>query len=193
MVWRMRDKHTSGKPFQALGGRLKSTRENRRETLAEVSGAVEIDIETLERIEQGLERPSEDILMLLISHFGLKDSEAEKLWDLAGFGKRDQANDLTGDDISGKTFMMMVPMDPRIVYSDIAHVSANKFGVVVNFMQTGGMNNQPLAVARIGMSREHAESVIELLQNALAQSSQPAQKKSLPAPKSKKHRKTDTN
>jgi len=72
-------------PFKTLGTHLKYLREQVRESLAEVSGAVEIDVNVLERIEQGFERPSEDILLLLISHFAMPDQEAVQLWELAGY------------------------------------------------------------------------------------------------------------
>ena len=58
--------------------------------MAEVSGAVEIDEQSLQRIEQGKERPTEDILMLLINHFGMQDDDAANLWQLAGY---DDPND----------------------------------------------------------------------------------------------------
>jgi len=70
-------------------------------------------------------------------------------------------------------------MDARVVYTDMAHVVSNKYGVTVNFMQSVGLAGQPLAVARVGMSREHAQHVLELLQKALTV---PAPKL-LPAPK----------
>lgn len=39
----------------------------------------------------------------------------------------------------------------------------------MNFMQASGQNNgQPLPIARIGMSKEHAEKVIAILQKALS-------------------------
>ncbi len=60
-------------PFLPLGNHLKYVREQSRESLAEVSGAVEIDEQHLERIEAGLERPAEDILLLLINHFQVQD------------------------------------------------------------------------------------------------------------------------
>ena len=66
-------------PFRTLGSHLKDLRESRRKSLDEVSGAIEIDTDTLERIEIGEERPSEDLLMLLINYFDLQDHEAVKL------------------------------------------------------------------------------------------------------------------
>jgi transcriptional regulator with XRE-family HTH domain len=72
-------------PYKSLGSHLKYVREQSRQSLMEVSGAVEIDQRSLERIEAGIERPAEDILLLLISHFGVADREAVQLWELANY------------------------------------------------------------------------------------------------------------
>lgn len=167
-------------PYQPLGNQLKKMRIRRRESLAEVSGAVEIDVELLTGIEQGKKRPTEDILLLLISYFSVKEDEATKLWEMAGYDQVagpsiSMVNDV---DSSAKNAVMVMPMDARIVYTDMMHVMINNFGVVLNFMQTAGPNNQPLAVARIGMSKEHAKSVLEVLQSTL----QNSEAKALPAP-----------
>src|SRR5688572_20070355 len=133
-------------PFDQLGKQLKTIREKRRESMAEVSGAVEIDEQTLQRIEQGQERPSEDILMLLISHFGMHDDEAAGLWQLAGY---DQP--MSGDDSeptpNNKTMVMIMAVDPRVVYSDGVQIIANGSGVIVNFAQGTG-TPQALVTAR---------------------------------------------
>ena len=172
--------------FARLGGKLKSIREKLKESLAEVSGAVEIEQDLLEQFERGEQRPNEEILLLLISHFEVHDDEATKLWELANYddkaGQEDQLQILTS----------VMPGDMRIIYTDMVHVAVNNYGVVINFMQNGGLNNQPMAVARVGMSKEHARSVLEVLQQTLAQSETPVQPKSLPAPRAKKQ-KTDTN
>ncbi len=177
------DKETQ-KPFKLLGENLKSLRQNRNESLAEVSGAVEIEPELLENIEQGSERPSEDILLLLISHFSSKENEAAHLWQLAGYERLDHAEQnlqLSGEQYIPQPAMMILPMDARIVYTDTVHVIANKHGVVMNFLQNAGPNSQTLAVARVGMSREYANTVLEVLQKTLAQS----EPKALTAPESK--------
>lgn len=168
-------------PYKSLGVRLKQMREKLQESLAEVSGAVEIEIDSLTAIEKGVQRPTEDILLLLISHFAVKDDQAGKLWELAGYMPQAALDGSFGgflgdDDV--KHAVMVMPMDARIVYTDMVHVMVNNYGVVMNFMQGAGPNNQPLAVSRIGMSREHAKSVLEVLQKTLQQSEQ----KSLPAP-----------
>src|SRR6185369_8362398 len=74
-------------PYEPLGSQLGNLRERNRESMAEVSGAVEIDEKELSRIEAGAERPSEDILLLLISHFEVEDDKAAELWQLAGYDK----------------------------------------------------------------------------------------------------------
>lgn len=156
-------------PFKPLGLQLKKLRERRQQSLAEVSGAVEIDPETLSAIEEGVERPGEDILLLLISHFATKEDVATKLWELAGYNHdelpvKNVVNDFQGQAQNG---VMVLPVDTKIVYTDMVHVMVNNYGVVMNFMQTGGPTNQPLAVARVGMSKEHAQSILEVLQKTL--------------------------
>lgn len=172
-------------PYRSLGIRLKKARQKLQETLAEVSGAVEIDLDTLRDIEYGVLRPSEDVLLLLANHFDLSDEATTRLWELAGYDKADAS----GDSDSPNTVFVM-PFDVRVVYADMAHVTANEFGVVVNFLQSGGSNSQPMAISRVGMSREHAKSVIRLMQEALDQSSQPKIPRSLEAPKSNKRTST---
>ena len=48
-------------------------------------------------------------------------------------------------------------------------------------MQTAGPGSQPTTISRLGMSREHAQSVIELLQKTLAEHTS-HQAKALPQP-----------
>jgi transcriptional regulator with XRE-family HTH domain len=190
----MSSEYSSNQPFRALGGRLKRSRESRNESLIEASGAVEIEIDTLEQIEHGEQRPSEEILLLLISHFEIEDDEASDLWELAGYNSDDM--DVVGSTVyeagdQSKQAAFVLPMDIRVVYTDMVNVIVNNYGVVMNFIQNSGPNNQPLAVARVGMSREHAESVIQILQQTLAQADQVQTPKTLSAPKPTQ--KTDKN
>ncbi len=171
----MSDKSRHNYPFRTLGERLKHLREGQRQTLAEVSGAVEIDSNLLKDFEQGAQRPSEDVLMLLASFFDLPDDETNQLWELAGY-----SNDPMPEETTQPVYVM--PMDVRIVYADMYHVAINDYGVMMNFMQSAGPGRQPLAVARLGMSREHAQQVLETLQRALAADTQPRQPKLLPQP-----------
>lgn len=152
---------------------LRELRERQRKSAAEVSGAVEITESRLQEYELGKARPSEDVLMLLIQHFDLADEQAKELWRLAGYPNfdADEAQYFTNDD-SGevRTLSTIAPaQDMRIVYTDMVQVMVNNYGVIINFMQGSGLNNQPLAVARVGMSREHARSILQVLTKTLEQ------------------------
>jgi DNA-binding XRE family transcriptional regulator len=178
----MSEQNKSEKPFESLGDQLKRMRNKRKESLIEVSGAVEIEADQLSSYEQGAIRPSEDILLLLISYFGVKEDQATKLWELAGYSSDGlpYSNGMNDDQGNAVSQVMVMPMDARIVYTDLVHVMVNNYGVVVNFMQGSGPNNQPLAVSRIGMSKEHAHSLIEVLQKTLEQAEKPKETKQLP-------------
>ncbi|MEX1995512.1 MAG: helix-turn-helix transcriptional regulator [Candidatus Saccharimonadales bacterium] len=162
------DKQNQTNPFQPLGKQLRVLRNRVNETLAEASGAVEIDVRQLANFELGHSRPTEDVLLLLISHFGAKDDEAVSLWEMAGYGMDkipaahmvNEQPQMALDTVSG---------DSRILFTDIVDVIVNNYGVVMNFMQSSGPKSSPTAVSRVGMSREHAKSVLQILQVTLSQ------------------------
>lgn len=157
-------------PYKKLGDRLRALRNDLKESMADVSGAVEIDEAQLKRIEQGLARPSEDILMLLISHFDMREKEAINLWQLAGYDKRELSEMAEfNEDQAPKNTVVVMAMDPRIIYSDTIQVTATQTGVVASFGQAGG-NPNTMITSRIGMSREQAQLVIKALQDALSHS-----------------------
>jgi transcriptional regulator with XRE-family HTH domain len=169
-------------PYKSFGEVLKKLRSKHAKTPAEVSGAVEIDESRLKKFEAGEQRPSEDILMLLIQHFDLKDDQADELWKLAGYsGNPDQEHYFINDEVGGaqQVSVSVTPYDARIVYTDMVQVMVNNYGVIVNFMQGAGPANQPLAVSRVGMSKEHARSIIEVLKKTLDEADNPPQQKLL--------------
>ncbi len=163
-------------PYKPLGQQLRSLREHNRESAAEVSGAVEIDEKDLQRIEAGTERPSEDILLLLISHFALEDDKAAELWQLAGYDKAPEASDHEPHS-NNRSQTLMVMIDPRVMYTDDVEISANNRGVIVNFSQSAPQPGQPLTVSRIGMSRDQAKMLMGLLHQALYDQENPGRKR----------------
>lgn len=171
-------------PYKHLGSRLKSMRVRLHESLAEVSGAVEIDPEVLSQIEQGQDRPSEDVLLLLFSYFDTKEEEALKLWELAGYDQQkmpNNANQPSDDSNAIKPIVMVVQQDNRILYSDSVNVNINQQGVVLNFLQNPTSDGQNTPIARIGMSRTQAERVLAILQQTLYHAGHVT--RALPAPK----------
>lgn len=136
------------------------------ESLDEVSGAVEIDREQLQKIETGRELPSEDILLLLISHLDISEKDADVILEQAGYA-RAQAEISGMDEQIIKQTLMVIPMDNRVLYSDSVNISASPNGVVLDFLQTTN-NPQPATIGRIGMSLEHAQSMQKLLAEILS-------------------------
>ena len=153
-------------PFKPLGKQLKGLRARVNESLAEASGAVEIDVRELASYELGKARPSEDVLLLLISHFGAKDEEAVRLWEMAGYG----ADNIPTVQSGSTDFQPMLPAGPdnKILFTDVVDIMVNNYGVVMSFMQTGPANTSH-PVARVGMSREHAKSILRILEHTLSQ------------------------
>lgn len=180
----------SQEPYAALGARLRFLREQWQQSLREVSGTLEIDENTLSAIESGKTLPSEVVLDMLISHFLLTEDQAQDLRDLADEQQDRVGNALTGsiEDMLMKQVVMYLPIDSKVVYTDVMNATVNDHGVVLQFMQQtiSSGNNQPAVVSRVGMSREHAEKVIEVLQNTLKQHDLSKKQKTLPAPESDK-------
>jgi len=147
-------------PYQKLGSTLKELRKRRQETISELSSALEIDEEIIREIELGHTQPTEEVLELIASHFELDEVSSDNLWKLAGY--------VDNQDSIQTVFVPMQEL--KISYTDMVHVTVNKYGVVVNFMQNGGANSQPTVVSRLGMSKEHALSVVEVLSRTIQKS-----------------------
>lgn len=168
-------------PFKTLGAHLKYVREHSHQTLSEVSGAVEIDERLLEKIEAGIERPAEDILLLLISHFDMQDQEALQLWELAGYnGGMPDKNDPPGEPHANtKPVVMVVALEARTLYSDEMTAEVNQAGVTLTFSQSGG-GAKTTPVARVGMSYDQAQRVIQTMQQVMLQARYQSGPKALP-------------
>jgi transcriptional regulator with XRE-family HTH domain len=189
------------KPYVELGNRLKEIRQKLQETREEAAGAVEIDTEKLAEFEKGADIPNQEILLLLISHYDLSDDVAKQLWTMAGYTnpaeihsmdhprehideKKDLPHPFAGQ-IEPAAKLMIVPVDGRIIYTDMVQVSTNNFGVIINFLQGANAKGHPAEVAKVGMSREHARSLIEILEKSLEKTNQ----KSLPSSEDTKDKK----
>jgi sucrose-6-phosphate hydrolase SacC (GH32 family) len=62
---------------------------------------------------------------------------------------------------------VFVPDSISVLYTDSAFIAASKFGVTVDFAQRVGNTKRQKVVARVGMSREHAEALLGVLQKKL--------------------------
>jgi transcriptional regulator with XRE-family HTH domain len=165
----MNEQSSKKNPYHLLGFQLRNIREKNKQTIDQVSGAVEVDAGLLKKFESGLKLPDEDILSLLISHFDLRNDEAKKIWQLAGYdGFVDNFNFEPPVNTNQVPTIVIVPFDNKIVYSDLVQMTANNYGLVLNFLQASTQkNNQPQLVSRIGMSKEHAADIVKMLSDAL--------------------------
>jgi hypothetical protein len=156
---------------------------------------VEIDVECLERYERGVDAPTEDILLLLISHFNMRDDEAVELWLLAGYDEANFPSDdgpaEAGDpeampnepdfkcgahmpgagpskDPRQHVVMMINLLDSRTLYTNQAELVADNNGLVINFLQSApDASKPPVTVSRVGMSYQQAEQLMHTLQRSL--------------------------
>lgn len=159
----------SDNKFGILGERLKFLREQWQQSIDEVCNALEIDEKTLRSFESGKIAPSAEMLDMLISHFLLTEDQAHDLRKLANYNNKDEVEDIISgvmDDVMNKQLVMFMPVDSRIVYTDSMQATVNDGGVVLQFMQQAGAG-QPIPVSRVGMSREHAEKMVEVLKATL--------------------------
>jgi len=162
------DKHV------ALGARLKFLREQWQQSVSEVSTTLEIEEKMLRAFEAGKIVPPVEILDMLINHFLLTEDQAQDLRELAFDAVDDNDNGIL-DDVLSKQIVMFMPIDNKVVYTDAMQATVNNSGVILQFMQQAG-NGQSVPISRVGMSREHAERVLEVLQNTLRHHNQGDQK-----------------
>lgn len=176
------------RPYKRFGEQLKTLRRQADESLLEVSGAVEIDESTLKEIESGKRLPDEDILLLLMNHFDVAESQALKLWEMAGYSKENPKT--AQEEQLLKQIMMVIPVDNKVAYSDTAHITSNKKGVVIDFAMQGG-NIQPQTISRVGMSLQQAEELTRQLISSLQNAKYTNNQRALPAPKKQNSKKNN--
>ena len=179
-------KESNNQPFKALGDRLKFLREQWHQSIREVSGTLEIDEKTLKSIEAGKVLPENEQLDMLINHFLLTEDQADDLRELAEFGGPKPEGMIPAgiEDILTKQIIMYLPIDNKVVYTDGMHANVNDHGVILQFMQQLPNTSQPAVVSRVGMSREHAERIIHVLQQTLEQYDANKKQKYLPSSES---------
>lgn len=165
----MQDKDRYG----ALGARLKFLREQWQQSISEVCSTLEIDEKMLRAFESGKVAPSTEMLDMLISHFLLTEDQAQELRELAG---DDPLNPNAVEDMINKQLVMFMPIDTRVVYTDSMQATVTDGGVIMQFMQQAG-NGQTVPISKVGMSREHAERVLKVLQDTLKHHDQNSPKK----------------
>lgn len=171
-------------PYRAFGAKIKHFREQWKQSVSEVSGTLEIDEIFLKEIESGKTLPTENQLDMIINHFLLTNEQADELRGLAHSHSEQIADNLIGgvEDMLMKQLVMYMPVEQRVVYTDGMNVTVNRHGVVLQFTQnsSGGPKIKSNVVCQVGMSREHAEKVVEVLKKTLSEHEKIKKSKYLP-------------
>ncbi len=168
--------------YVALGARLKFLREQWQQSVHDVCSTLEIDEKMLRAFEAGKVAPPLEVLDMLISHFLLTEDQAQDLRELAEDQREEAEGSIASsvEDMLTKQLVMFMPVDTRVVYTDSMQATITDSGVVLQFMQQTGQG-QSVPISRVGMSRQHAERVIEVLQNSLKHHDQHGHQKQLPS------------
>jgi transcriptional regulator with XRE-family HTH domain len=154
--------------YYKLGQVIRSYRLAADKSIEDLSGAVEVDPKFITDLEKGSAKPPEDILALIINHLDIEENEADELWELAGYQIESQnGGEKVAKSDDNQPVNIILPEDMPILYTDMVNVVSNKYGVVFNFVQGVGPNGQPAVVSRVGMSHDHAKSVLEVLRKSL--------------------------
>lgn len=174
-------------PYQALGSKIKYLREQWNQSLSEVSGTLEIEEQMLKAIEDGKTLPHDELLDMLISHFLLTDEQAQELRQMVDSEKQFGIEALGSglEDALMKQIAILMPADNKVVYTDGMQATVNDNGVILQFMQQQKPGGQQVPISRVGMSREHAERIIKVLQDTLQEHDKNQRPRMLPKPKQK--------
>lgn len=68
---------------------------------------------------------------------------------------------------AGQGFEVEIPNGLGVVYTDVIHMARSEYGVVFDFGQRMGPTNKVNIVSRVGMSREHAEALLNMMEKEL--------------------------
>lgn len=161
----------------SIGTRLAHFRKQLGETIDDVSAAVEVETGDLVAYESGSEVPSSEMLAMLLAHYKVEPDKAAEIFTNAGYGTNVieeglviMSADESSNDEEKREIRITVPADVKVNYTDMVQVMTNQYGVVINFLQLAPGNNAQV-VSRIGMSKEHTKSLVELLSKNLERDS----------------------
>ncbi len=162
--------------------KLRKVREEQKYTLEQVANAIGVSKVYLSNLENGYEKPSSATLGKLREFYKLNKDFAFEATETANDSSLSSSD--TSKEVSSmpeeqkqkpagqtqtQTLQIKVPETLNVLYSDSAFVTASRFGLVFDFAQTVGPTNQQNVVARIGMSKEHAESLMRVLQQKIVE------------------------
>lgn len=178
--------NSNGK-YQSFGKYLKKIRLEAKKTIDDVSGAVELPVAQLQKIEAGEVRPHQDLVYLLASYFKLGQYKMTTMLNLAGYKEHKSSNEDIKDNFQailekiighklGDGPQIMVAFsnegssnDQLAVFTNGMRFSVNNQGMIIEFLQQKNSRHKKAykVVSRVGMSIDHAHKLKDTLQQAL--------------------------
>jgi Protein of unknown function (DUF3467) len=183
-------KSNKNKPYELLGETLRRYRESTLKSVDDLAAVMELKVSEITELEAGNLKPTENVIEMFSSHFKLSDMEEDMLWEQAGYPDPEmyQEGFCPGHDNEFETCHdsvnaphmpgmpmfsdpgithIVVPAESRVLFTDMSHVTTSTMGVNINFIQSNVPNLPPVVVARVGMSKEHAKQLIDILTEGL--------------------------
>lgn len=175
---------------QLFASKIRQYRETLGQSITDVANSIGVDRSYLSKLENGHEKPSLSVLSLLIRHFSLSEVEAIELSKLIGnmsggsiflnYKKkevREEMDNLQVKQVPEQEVQVNLAADRvPILYTDSVFINSNQYGIVLNVAQSTGPTSQQNVVARIGMSREHAKALLDVLGKHLAMTTSSSKK-----------------
>ncbi len=162
-----------------LGKKIREIRKKSGKSITETATSIDVGRSYLSRLENGYEKvPSQKVIRNLIDHFSLsKSEEAELLWLASHFQEskvKTERKEVSkvGENKTQKTdqenrLQINIPDNMQVLYSDSVWVTSSRWGIVLDFAQSVGPTNRQNVVSRVGMSKEHAQAMFDVLKKKL--------------------------
>lgn len=154
--------------FSQIGKAIRLYRTRNNDTLSNLAEYLGIDIGNLSKIETGKRKAPEQVLHKIAERYRLNPLEKNDLYISSGYPHYKEVNYLYMEqNQNAQQVNVQVPGNLPVLFSDVAGVTSSPFGLVFDFGQRVGSTNQVNVVARVGVSKEHAEALLKVLADKL--------------------------
>lgn len=161
---------------------IKKYLHERGETITSLAHGISTERSYLSKVINGKDKPSNQLLKQIALYLKLTPQQTEEIIAFASSqtakrGEKDSTSQGMGvneDMENGQTptvpnnsqanqLEVNIPNNIPILYSDSAFITANPYGIVLDFAQSLASTNKFNVIGRIGLSLEHARAIRDLL------------------------------
>lgn len=152
--------------FSRVGKKIREFRMRNNDTLVELAKFLNMDVGNLSKVETGKRGLPPETLNKIADKYKLSPDDRTQLFVASGYSRGGEGvykNMNQEENRQVKTQNFNVPNNLPVLFSDSIGLTSSKFGLVFDFGQRVGPTDQVNIVARIGLSKEHAEALIQVL------------------------------